>query len=236
MWRLFLFAFSCCIIVGCSKDGRNPPPLERGDPSKSAPSSMIGKGFTEEEHPTIAHVRIVDLNQDGLQDVLVCDVLGQQVSWIKQTAEGTFIESAILPKVNGAVHAEVVDIDTDGDLDVLVAAMGVILPTDAPFGKVIILENDGNEIFTKHIIAEIMQRVTDVQAGDLDGDGDLDLSVAQFGYTQGQVQWFENEGEWQFTHHQLIARSGAIHSPIVDIDNDGDLDILALLSQEWETV
>ena len=34
----------------------------------------------------------------------------------------------------------------------------------------------------------------------------------------------------------MIEKSGAIHAPIVDIDNDGDLDIIALLSQEWETV
>ena len=106
-----------------------------------------------------------------------------------------------------------------------IAAMGVILPTDAKMGQVIILENDGNENFTKHMIASGIQRVTDIQGGDLDGDGDMDLSVAQFGYTQGQVQWFENEGDWNFTQHQLIDRSGAIHTPIVDIDNDGDLDM-----------
>ena len=236
MWRFFLIAIYLYIVSGCSKDEQKSPVSLEPAPIQLTPSSPVGHGFSEEEHPTIAHVRIIDLDQDGFQDVLVCDVLGQQVSWIQQSSEGTFSETALLSKVSGAVHVEAVDFDSDGDLDVLVAAMGVILPTDAKMGQVIILENDGSEKFTTHTIASGVQRVTDVQAGDLDGDGDLDLSVAQFGYTQGQVQWFENRGDWNFSQHQLIDRSGAIHAPIVDIDNDGDLDVLALLSQEWETV
>lgn len=183
------------------------------------------------DRPTIAHVNIVDLDQDGVLDVLVCDVLGRRVSWIKGG-----LEQDLLSGVAAPVHAEAVDFDMDGDVDVLVAVMGTILPSDAHTGEVIILENDGNEKFIKHVLAKGIQRVTDVQAGDLDGDGDLDLSVAQFGYTQGQVQWFQNDGDWKFTQHQLINKSGAIHAPIADIDNDGDLDVLALLSQEWETV
>jgi len=239
MWRLFIFVIYLYIFVGCSKDEQNSPISPEPSLIQLTSSSPIGYGFSENEHPTIAHVRIVDLDLDGLQDVLACDVLGQKVSWIRQipgTPGGTFVESTILSDVNGAVHVEAVDFDGDGDLDLLIAAMGVILPTDAKMGQVIILENDGGQNFTTHTIASGIQRVTDVQAGDLDGDGDLDLSVAQFGYTQGQVQWFENKGDWKFLPHQLIDRSGAIHAPIVDIDNDGDLDILALLSQEWETV
>lgn len=191
----------------------------------------IGDLPASDDRPTISHVRITDLNQDGVNDVLVCDVLGQKVSWINDGSE-----IAILSNVSGAVHAEPFDIDGDFDLDVLVSVMGTILPSDAHTGEVIILENDGDEKFTKHVVAKEIQRVTDVRGGDLDGDGDMDLSVAQFGYTQGQVQWFENLGDWNFAQHQLINKSGAIHAPISDIDNDGDLDIVALLSQEWETV
>jgi len=236
MCRLFLFIISLYIVVGCSKDEQNQPVSTDPPPIHLTPSSEIGGGVSKQDHPTIAHVRIADLDQDGLNDVLVCDVLGQQVGWIRQSPDGSFAETPILSGVSGAVHVEAVDFDEDGDLDVLIAAMGVILPTDAKMGQVIILENDGDENFTAHTIASGIQRVTDVQAGDLDGDGDMDLSVAQYGYTQGQVQWFENNGAWKFTPHQLIDRSGAIHAPIVDIDNDGDLDVLALLSQEWETV
>ncbi|MDP7030629.1 MAG: FG-GAP-like repeat-containing protein, partial [Phycisphaerales bacterium] len=71
---------------------------------------------------------------------------------------------------------------------------------------------------------------------DYDGDGDLDLAVTQFGYLRGEVQWLENLGDWQFRGHHLMDKSGGIHGPIVDIDNDGDLDIVVLFSQEWESV
>ena len=233
MFRAICFFFILQFILSCSQQDRGSPSPE----IRVSQSSALGDLPNQSDRPTISHVRIVDLDQDGLLDVLVCDVLGQKIGWIHQTTPGVFIEQSLHEgEINAPVHVEAVDIDFDGDLDVLIAAMGVILPSDAHLGQVLILENDGNETFTKHVIANNVQRVTDVQAGDLDGDGDLDLAVAHFGYTQGQVQWFRNEGDWNFSQNQLIDRSGAIHAPIVDIDNDGDLDILALLSQEWETV
>jgi tetratricopeptide (TPR) repeat protein len=227
MFQKIIVAVACLFLIGCSDTCIE----EHERVQQRAILHPLGSVPKSTDRPTIAHVNIVDLDEDGVNDVLVCDVSGHRVSWIQNG-----IENTILPKVDAPVHAEAIDIDADGDLDVLIATMGVILPSTAHTGKVIILENDGNEQFTKHVIAENIQRVTDVQAGDLDGDGDLDLSVAQFGYTEGQVQWFENIGDWNFTPHQLINRSGAIHAPIVDIDNDGDLDIVTLLSQEWETV
>ncbi|MGY8753596.1 MAG: FG-GAP repeat domain-containing protein, partial [Phycisphaerales bacterium] len=180
MLQKIIVVIVCFLLFCCSETYIDAPaPVE----TLSA-LQPLGDLPKETDRPTIAHVRITDLDQDGKEDVVLCDVSGHRVSWIR---DGT--ETTILAEVDGPVHAEVVDIDNDGDLDVLVATMGVILPSTAHTGKVIILENDGNEIFTKRIIAENIQRVTDVQAGDLDGDGDLDLSVAQFGYTEGQVQW-----------------------------------------------
>ncbi|HEX7585720.1 MAG TPA: VCBS repeat-containing protein, partial [Prolixibacteraceae bacterium] len=79
-------------------------------------------------------------------------------------------------------------------------------------------------------------RVSDVRAGDLDGDGDMDLAVAQFGYDDGETRWIENLGDWKFKSHILQSLSGPINVEIIDIDNDGDLDIVSLVSQEWEEI
>jgi len=188
------------------------------------------------EKPLIAHVRVTDLDGDGANDVLVCDVLAARVTCLRGHGDGTFVETAIGDSIGAPVHAEPCDLDRDGDVDVLVASMGVMLPNNDRLGSVITLENDGRGAFRTRTLARDIARVTDVQAGDLDGDSDLDLAVGQFGYDQGEIRWMENRGGWSFESHPLLNLAGTIHSPIGDMDGDGDLDIVALVSQEWEEV
>jgi hypothetical protein len=183
--------------------------------------------------PWITHVQIFDLDSDGLLDVLVCDAKRNTVSWIRQHPRGTFTEQIVADKIPAPAHVRAVDIDNDGDNDLLVAEMGAILPSNEKTGKVIVLENteDG---FTKRTVLEKTARVTDVSAGDLDGDGDVDLAVGQFGYHDGEIRWMENTGAWQYESHTLLSLSGTIHTLVADMDGDGDLDIVAIVSQEWE--
>ena len=128
------------------------------------------------------------------------------------------------------------DIDKDGDLDVLVACMGQLFPSNDKIGSVVILENDGRQNFTPRTVVDHIARVTDVRGADFNGDGRLDLVVGQFGYDDGETRWMENLGNWQFRSHILQSLSGVIHTIPVDIDNDGDLDIVSLVSQEWEEI
>ena len=194
----------------------------------------IGQEFTEP--PLIAHIQAVDLDDDGLLDVVLCDDRENSVSWIRQNPIGTFTEILLAEDIIAPAHVEVIDFDYDGDKDLMVGVLGMLFPNNDKIGSVVILENDGQNNFIKHLIVEKIARVSDVRAGDLDNDGDMDLAVAQFGYDDGETRWIENLGNWEFESHILQYLSGPINVEIVDIDSDNDLDIISLVSQEWEEI
>jgi hypothetical protein len=181
-------------------------------------------------------VNAIDLDRDGLLDVVACDVQGNKVVWLRQVERGRFEESELARELPAPVHAEAVDLDGDGHLELLVACMGVIYPNNDRIGSIVILDNDGHEHFTPRIVADRIARVTDVRAADFNGDGRLDLAVAQFGYDQGEVQWFEQRPERTFLAHPLINLPGAINVVIADFDGNHHPDIAALISQQSEEV
>lgn len=194
----------------------------------------VGQPFTEP--PMISNLETADLDNDGLQDIVVCDARNNFVSWIRQYPAGVFTETVIAEGLIAPAHIQAYDFDKDGDKDLMVAVLGMLFPNNDKIGSVIILENDGKCNFTKHVVAEKIARVSDVRAGDLDNDGDNDLAVAQFGYDDGETRWIENLGGWKFRNHILQNLSGPINVEIVDIDKDGDNDIVSLVSQEWEEI
>lgn len=195
----------------------------------------VGLPVGPDDRPLVAQVSVADLDRDGLPDLIVCDAAANSLTWIRQAPAGTFTETT-LAAIAGPAHAQAVDLDKDDDLDIIVASLGVLFPNNAPIGSVIVLENDGRQSFTTRVLVEKVARVSDVRAGDLDGDGDLDLAVAQFGYDQGETRWMENRGNWRFESHVLQSLSGPINVEIADPDGDGDLDIISLVSQEWEEI
>jgi hypothetical protein len=194
----------------------------------------IGEKFTDK--PQISNIFVADLDNDGLTDVLVCDTKKNFVSWIRQDPAGIYTEHILAGGLIAPAHIVAMDFDNDGDKDILVAVLGMLFPSNDKIGSVVILENDGKCEFKKHVIVEKIARVSDVRGADLDGDGDIDLAAAQFGYDDGQTRWIENLGNWKFKNHILQNLSGPINVEIVDVDKDGDSDIISLVSQEWEEI
>lgn len=193
-------------------------------------------GFPITDHPMITHVTVADLDQDGLQDILVCDATANRIGWIRQAPRGVFTEQFIGDPISGPAHVSVGDFTGSGRGDLLVASMGQILPNNDQIGKIVIMENLGGGQFKNHVVAENVARVTDVRGADLAGHGRMDLVIGQFGYSEGGLSWLENLGGWKFQSHSLFKIPGTIMTPVEDFDQDGRLDFAALVSQDSSQV
>ena len=193
--------------------------------------------------PKIANVNVVDLNRDRQLDVLVCDAQYHLLSWIHQRG-GRWEEIVLaglrtpLPGFKAPARSAVFDFEGDGDLDIVVALLGQLMPTDDLLGQVVLLVNDGRQSFRPIVVLKDMPRIADVRPADLDGDGDWDFALAMFGwYRTGEVAWLEQvTGSPHNKVHTLSSKSGCTHVPIGDLNGDDKPDIVALITQEFEQI
>lgn len=139
-------------------------------------------------------------------------------------------------------HVTPTDLDGDGQRDFVVCELGSHQPEDHDRGRVLWLRRHpaSGEMETV-VLQDQLARVADAQPADVDGDGDLDLIVAEFGWrATGHILFLENEGltdgRPQFRKHVLDDRHGTIHVPVADLNGDGRPDFVALISQEHETI
>ena len=116
--------------------------------------SSLPVGLPFKEPPFISNVQVADLDGDGLLDIIVCDCKSNSVNWIRQFPMGVYTETVLADGLGAPAHTQVIDFDKDGDNDILVAVLGVIFPSNDKIGSVVILENDGKNHFTKHVVVD----------------------------------------------------------------------------------
>ena len=185
------------------------------------------------------HVPVSDLNGDGKLDFVA--LIGQEHEVIEaflNRGDGTFEKQRIYTAPNpswASSGIQLVDMDADGDLDVL-NTNGDSFDRDylKPYHALRWLENQGEFPWVEHHLAD-MPGCQRALAGDLDGDGDLDIvAVAllpaavleRFGKQHfDAVCWFEQTAPGQF-HRRSLELADCKHATLAlgDFDGDGDLD------------
>ena len=167
-------------------------------------------------------VKAVDIDGDGLMDVVGAALLANAVTWWRNNGDTTWTEYSIDNAFGMSHMVYSYDIDADGDSDVVAAAY--------TSNAIAWWRNDGGTPvqWTKQTIDGSFAGALGVYVKDINNDGLLDiLGAADF---LDDVAWWSNDGNMPITWTKQIIHGncdGAWPVYAADIDNDGDQDVIA---------
>jgi hypothetical protein len=198
--------------------------------------------------PRAGAVSVVPLADSGPGFAVAFSQQHELVSAFRPAREG-FEERELwrAPHPNwGTSHLSAADLEGDGDQDFLLAHGDTLDDGVAfkPWHGVEWLENRGTEGFAARRVGALYGAHA-AEAADLDGDGDLDvvacgflpqveLPVRQGPARVDSIVWFERRGvEWipwaiEINHPRHTGLT------VVDLDQDGRLDVVAAINRAWD--
>lgn len=159
-----------------------------GNFTKDGTSVTTGKNY-------IFNASFEDLDGDAFLDILVTEVETSPgagaLYWIEEDGVGGYTETVISTTIANPAVAQHVDLDDDGDNDIVLSSG---THTDPGAGDLVWFINDGSgsqNPYGPQVIIDDSQRQAFVfSAVDFDNDGDLD--IAQCAYADDDLSWFEN--------------------------------------------
>ncbi|MCP4583726.1 MAG: T9SS type A sorting domain-containing protein [candidate division Zixibacteria bacterium] len=168
-------------------------------------------------------VRVADLDGDSLLDVIGASIQDHDMIWYRNDGGDPiqWTEYLIDGNFGGAHRVQAIDMDYDNDIDIVGAGyLG---------NQIAWWRNDGGDPVTwvKQTVGVAVMGACVAMAADIDSDGDMD--IAGTGQASDEVSWWRNDGEdpivWVKFTVDNFDRVWPLY--ISDLNNDGDLDLLA---------
>jgi hypothetical protein len=145
-------------------------------------------------------IQLVDLDGDRDLDILATngDMFDDGIlkpyhgiQWLENLGGLRFAPHA-LANLAGAHRAIAKDLDGDGDLDILASAFtGLAEDPGASLPSLVWLEQTRRGRFERHTIATGTPSFATMDAGDIDGDGDVDVVAGVFKLRSKSEYWLE---------------------------------------------
>ena len=166
-----------------------------------------------------------DVDGDGRPEMVGIDNIRGAVYYFDITGDPrdpkSWVQHYIDPlgDLPGAYDTTVADFDGDGNLDVAASSW-------RKGNKFTWYENREGE-WVKHTIDDNIAETRTVCAVDMNGDGKVDILGTAA--TAGQVMWYENPGgpvNQPWKKHIIDFTPRPIHGHPVDMDGDGDVDVI----------
>jgi hypothetical protein len=166
-------------------------------------------------------VALADLNGDGKLD-LVVGIWNEGLAVLMGNGDGTFQPATLYSGLGQIFAVSIADVNHDGKPDVIVA--GIVQTT----GTITVLLGKGDGTFQPALTypsgAPTDYWATAIAAADMDGDGKLDLVVANY---QNGVGVLRGNGDGTFQPVVLYSSGGSAESALVtDVDGDGIADVV----------
>ena len=170
--------------------------------------------------PTINSILPVDFSYDFKTDLILAGEGGVRLlrqdspsAFTDVTAETKLSPTIISSKYTGAWNA---DIEADGDLDIILGSTQ---------GAPTVLRNNGDGTFLEIHPFNDVSGLVDFAWADLDADGDPDAALID---SSNKLHIFSNERQGQFTERSVPISSPISAISVLDLNNDGVLDLAVL--------
>ena len=208
-----------CVIVFASQELL----VNAKSPAAFAQSSADSLSFTKHTIDTTypgADIYATDLDNDSDVDMVSISNDIAPLVWFENDGYENFTRQTLDSTFDEGWTVTAADVNDDGYQDILAAS--------DYYDTIAWWRNNGDRTFSsRQIIDNDITSARSVRATDMDNDGDLDVLAASL-FTD-TIHWWENDGNGSFFAKHTISDytdSGPISVTALDLDGDGDQDIL----------